>query len=30
LVDIRHREIKDQKNIAAEAKLNIYEYEASD
>ncbi|MDD5769801.1 MAG: tRNA uridine(34) 5-carboxymethylaminomethyl modification radical SAM/GNAT enzyme Elp3 [Candidatus Gracilibacteria bacterium] len=30
LVDIRHREIKDKKNVASEAKLNIYEYEASD
>lgn len=30
LVDVRHREIKDQKNIAADAKLNICKYAASD
>ncbi len=30
LVDIRHREIKDKVNIAANATMNIFDYEASD
>lgn len=30
LVDIRHREIKDKINIAANATMNIFDYEASD
>lgn len=30
LVDIRHREIKDKKNIAANATIHTYEYEASE
>ena len=30
LVDIRHREIKDKVNIAANAVMNIFDYEASD
>ena len=29
LIDIRHREIKDQKNDPQKAKLNIFEYKAS-
>lgn len=29
LIDIRHRELKDKKNITFDAKLNIFEYEAS-
>lgn len=30
LIDIRHREIKDKINIAANATMNIFDYEASD